>query len=318
MSVRYGDDDALIDLSLDVVAGERFAIMGPSGSGKSTLLRAIAGIVPSAGTITIAGEDVSSMPTHQRPIGLMFQDFALFPHMTVAENVAYGLRMQGVSGSERVDAATGLLSLVGLAGYGQRDPSSLSGGEQQRVALARTLAPQPKLLMLDEPLGSLDLALRERLLEHTRSLVEEVGVTTLYVTHDRGEAFAFADRLAVLIDGRVAAVGTPSDVWSGPGSVEVARLIGHPNVMDSFPGFEGPVSIPFDAVRLEPSGDVEGTIIDSIFDDGGYIVALAIEGADAPLHVKVDDPKPKGNRVSISIDEDKAIALEGDQTASAV
>jgi thiamine transport system ATP-binding protein len=310
LSVAYAGSDLLHDLDLNVDSGEKFAIMGPSGSGKSSLLRAIAGIIPSSGSIEIDGKDVTGLPTHERPIGLMFQDYALFPHMDVSGNVSYGLRMRGVLAAERMKRTSDLLERVGLAGFGGRDPMTLSGGEQQRVALARTLAPQPSLVMLDEPLGSLDLELRESLLEHTKSIVTEVGATTIYVTHDRGEAFAFADRVAILDQGSVAAIGTPSELWMNPKTVRVATLIGHPNVMDTgLHGFDTAVSIPTDAVRVDTNGDVKGVVEDSVFADGRFLVSVSIENVEAPIKFVSPVGIRIGEALTLSVDRSQVTAL---------
>ena len=217
LDVRFGDIEVLHDVNLAVGDGESVAVLGPSGSGKSTLLRAVAGLVPLAsGAITWDGADVTAVPTHKRGFGLMFQGYALFPHMDVAGNVGFGLRMAGIAPSEirnRVDTA---LHWVGLAGFGERAIVDLSGGEKQRVALARTLAPEPVLVMLDEPLGALDRALRERLMTETRQILTERGVTTLVVTHDREEADALSDRLALMRDGTIVQSGTLEDLLAHP------------------------------------------------------------------------------------------------------
>jgi thiamine transport system ATP-binding protein len=310
LTVTYGGADLLNNLDLSVESGERFAVMGPSGSGKSSLLRAIAGIIPSRGAIEIDGVDVADLPTHQRPIGLMFQDYALFPHMDVRSNISYGLRMQGVPAAERAERASDLLDRVGLTGFGGRDPMTLSGGEQQRVALARTLAPKPSLLMLDEPLGSLDLELREALLEHTKAIVTDLGATTIYVTHDRGEAFAFADRVAILDQGSVAAVGTPSELWANPGSVRVARLIGHPNVIDAgLHGFETAVSIPTDAIRLHSDGDINGAVKECVFTVGSFLVSVSIDDIGAPLKLISPTKIGIGEVLTLSVDHSQVTAL---------
>ncbi|MGI9642726.1 MAG: ABC transporter ATP-binding protein, partial [Acidimicrobiia bacterium] len=210
LSVTYGNHAALADVNLDVAQGERFAVMGPSGAGKSTLLRVLAGLEePTTGTVVVNDEDVTSTPAHERPVGLMFQDNALFPHMSVLDNVAYGLRMQGMSKELRAERAEALLDLVSLAGFEDRNPTSLSGGEQQRVALARTLAPGPSLVLFDEPLGAIDQTLKDDLLVELMSIVREVGTTSVYVTHDRIEAETFAEHMAILRAGRVVAEGTP-------------------------------------------------------------------------------------------------------------
>lgn len=213
--------------------GEVVALLGPSGCGKSTLLAIIAGLLAQdKGQVFWQGKDLAGTPPHQRGFGLMFQDYALFPHMRVRENVAFGLKMQGASPDEIDQVITRTLALVGLPGFGGRDVNTLSGGEQQRVALARSLAPQPGLLMLDEPLGSLDRALRSQLLEDLRGIIRATHQTTLYVTHDQEEAYSLADRVVVLQAGEVAQIGTPREIYQSPKSAFVARFVGLSNLIE--------------------------------------------------------------------------------------
>lgn len=219
---------------LDVPDRQVVSVLGPSGSGKSTLLRALAGLQRlEAGTITWDGRSLNSVAPHRRGFGLMFQDFALFPHKTVAGNVAFGLEMAGISPADTQTRVREALSWVGLAGFEARAVGRLSGGEQQRVALARAMAPRPRLLMLDEPLGSLDRVLRERLLLELRELFEERGMTALYVTHDHEEAFAVSDRLVLMQDGRPVQTGQPGEVWRRPASEWAARFLGFTNIVEA-------------------------------------------------------------------------------------
>ncbi|MFF9584293.1 ABC transporter ATP-binding protein [Streptomyces achromogenes] len=231
-TVRFGGRAVLDRVGLDVAEHEVVCVLGPSGSGKSTLLRAVAGLQPlDSGRVSLDGRDQNGVPAHRRDVGLMFQDHQLFPQRDVGANVAFGLRMHGVSRRER-DAEVGrLLDLVGLPGAARRAVAALSGGEQQRVALARALAPRPRLLMLDEPLGQLDRSLRERLVVELRELFGRLGTTVLAVTHDQGEAFALADRVVVMRDGRIAQSGTPVEVWQRPADAFVARFLGFENVV---------------------------------------------------------------------------------------
>ncbi|MFI1413941.1 ABC transporter ATP-binding protein [Streptomyces sp. NPDC020707] len=230
-TVRFGGRAVLDEVGLDVAEHELVCVLGPSGSGKSTLLRAVAGLQElDGGRVFLDGRDLDGVPAHKRGVGLMFQDHQLFPQRDVAGNVAFGLRMHGQSKQRQALRVGELLELVGLPGAQGRAVASLSGGEQQRVALARALAPRPRLLMLDEPLGQLDRSLRERLVVELRELFAELGTTVLAVTHDQGEAFALADRVVVMRDGRIAQSGTPLEVWQRPADAFVARFLGFENV----------------------------------------------------------------------------------------
>jgi len=230
----YPDGWALQDASFGVQTSETLCLLGPSGCGKTTLLRLLAGLErPDKGRVLLDGKDITSVPSHLRGFGLMFQEYALFPHKDVFGNVAFGLRMQGMSRdaiTSRVDSA---LRLVGLIGFEHRDVNQLSGGERQRVALARSLAPQPRLLMLDEPLGALDRALRERLMDDLPHILRRAGVTTITVTHDQEEAFALGDRVALMRDGRIVQTGTPEEVYRRPASAWSAQFLGLTNLLDA-------------------------------------------------------------------------------------
>lgn len=232
LSKSYGEKCALCDVSFQVEPGEIVAVLGPSGCGKSTLLSIIAGLEsPDQGEVAWNGLPLAGIPPHQRGFGLMFQDFALFPHRDVAENVAFGPKMQRLPESDIRQRVSQALELVGLPGFERRDVNTLSGGEQQRIALARALAPNPKLLMLDEPLGALDRTLRERLVEDLRSILRRSRQTALYVTHDQEEAFAIADRIVLLNAGKVEQIGEPQAIYYHPVSLFVARFLGMTNFL---------------------------------------------------------------------------------------
>ncbi len=228
----FGSTPVLRGIDLHIGDGEIVCILGPSGCGKTTLLRIIAGLDRlDSGEVLLNGENIQSVPTHKRGFGLMFQDFALFPHMDVAANVAFGLRMRRVPVAEQMKLVSHMLGLVGLSGFEKRDVARLSGGERQRVALARSLAPNPKLLMLDEPLGSLDAVLREELILELRHIIKELGLTAIYVTHDQHEAFAIADRIAVMNKGQVEQVDSPSQLYHRPSTQFVAQFLGLDNIV---------------------------------------------------------------------------------------
>jgi len=230
---RYGDLTAVNDVSIDVRDGELLALLGPSGSGKTTTLRMLAGFEkPSEGTISLAGEDVTYVPTHKRDTGMVFQDYALFPHMTVGENIEFGLKRQGFSGDEMYDRIAEVLRMVDLEGFVDRNPRNLSGGQQQRVATARAIAIKPEVLLMDEPLGALDKKLRDQLEVELTELQSELGITTLYVTHNQEEALTIADRIAVMNEGEIEQIAPPIEVYEQPATEFVADFIGDTNFLD--------------------------------------------------------------------------------------
>ncbi|MDQ6855226.1 MAG: ABC transporter ATP-binding protein [Actinomycetota bacterium] len=308
LEVRYGDTVALAGIDLAVADGEIVSVLGPSGSGKSTLLRAIAGLEPSAtGRVSWDGDDLTGVPPHRRQLGLMFQDHTLFPHRDVLGNVAFGLRMRGLARAQTETRARELLTLVGLAGYERRRVTELSGGEQQRVALARALAPAPRLLMLDEPLGSLDRALRERLMVELRELFTRLGLTSLYVTHDHDEAFALADRVVVMRDGRVEQLGAPVDVWKHPATEFVARFLGY-NVTDALGG--GRIGVRPDGVRIATDGSVTGVVTARTFRRDHFL--LEVKVADGPpLEVAATGARVPavGDAVRLAVDPEAVVPL---------
>src|SRR5919205_1729995 len=229
----YGDVVAVDGVYLDIERGEFFTLLGPSGSGKTTCLRMIAGFErPDDGSIELGGEDVSRLPPAERDVNTVFQDYALFPHMSVGENVAYGLKVKKVPKGDRELRVEEALAMVRLDGYGDRRPSQLSGGQRQRVALARALVNRPRVLLLDEPLGALDLKLREQMQLELKSLQRQLGITFVYVTHDQDEALTLCDRLAVFNDGRIEQIGKARDVYESPANRFVADFVGTSNVLD--------------------------------------------------------------------------------------
>ncbi|MBA3716945.1 MAG: ABC transporter ATP-binding protein [Actinobacteria bacterium] len=229
----YGDVLAVDRVDLEVGQGEFFTLLGPSGSGKTTTLRLIAGFErPDSGSIELGGVDVSSTPPYLRDVNTVFQDYALFPHMTVLENVAYGLRVKGIARAERRQKAEDALRMVRLEGYGARKPIQLSGGQRQRVALARAIVNSPRVLLLDEPLGALDLKLREQMQIELKSIQNSLGMTFLYVTHDQEEALTMSDRIAVFNEGRIEQIGSPEEIYEHPATEFVAGFVGVSNVLE--------------------------------------------------------------------------------------
>jgi len=233
VSRHFGEVKAVDQTDLEIRDGEFFSMLGPSGSGKTTCLRMIAGFDrPTAGNIYLYGQDVSNLPPYERDVNTVFQDYALFPHMSVGDNIAYGLMVKKVEKSERMKRVDEMLDLVKLAGYAGRKPSQLSGGQRQRVALARALINHPKVLLLDEPLGALDLKLRQQMQVELKSIQKRVGITFIFVTHDQEEALTMSDRIAVFNEGKIVQVGTPAEIYETPASPFVAGFVGTSNLID--------------------------------------------------------------------------------------
>ena len=233
MSKNYGEVQAVASVDLDIASGEFFTMLGPSGSGKTTTLRMIAGFEePDAGKVLLNGDEVTGVPPYDREVNTVFQDYALFPHMNVSENVEYGLKVEGVGKEERRKRAAEALEMVRLPEYGDRKPAELSGGQQQRVALARAIVNEPKVLLLDEPLGALDLKLREQMQIELKRIQGEVGITFIYVTHDQDEALTMSDRIAVFNEGRIEQVGTPTEIYEHPVNAFVANFVGVSNLIE--------------------------------------------------------------------------------------
>ena len=323
LTVRFGDVTAVDDLSISVETGEVVCVLGPSGCGKSTLLRVIAGLEePASGTISWEGENVTRLPVHRRGFGLMFQDYALFPHRSVAANVAFGLRMQSMPKAEIRQRVEDVLDRVGLAGLGDRGVGQLSGGQQQRVALARAIAPSPRLLMFDEPLGSLDRSLRERLVIELSEVLSALGITALYVTHDQEEALALADRVMVMNTGRLEQMGSPQEIWSRPRNEFTARFLGFNNLIRprhaqtlGWPAPEGPadgyVVYRPDGFEPDPNGAFVGVVRSRTYRGDHFLVKLQTAG-DTILEVVVRwQPVPEvGDELRLGIDVDSAFAVE--------
>lgn len=303
ISRSFGPTRAVQDVSFQLAPGEIVAVLGPSGCGKSTVLAIVAGLLaPDSGEVSWDGQSLVDTPAYRRDFGLMFQDFVLFPHRNVFENVAFGLQMDGLPPEEIRQRVSEALELVGLPGFERRDVNTLSGGEQQRIALARSLAPRPRLLMLDEPLGALDRALRERLVEDLRLILRRMRQTALYVTHDQEEAFVLADRVVLMNAGRVEQLGAPSELYNHPATEFVARFLGLDNLLPGQrgcdaagcwvdtalgrwpvqPGSPGAVTVLLrpDSVHLDSTGEcsLSGTVREVVFKGRSTRLELATNG----------------------------------------
>ena len=313
VSVAYDGVPAVIDASLTLEDGQVLAVLGPSGSGKSTLLRAVAGLEPvSAGRVSWDGTDLAGTPTHKRGFALMFQDGQLFGHLTVARNIGYALRLRRTpNAAARVRE---LLALVGLEGYGERLPATLSGGERQRVALARSLAVQPRLLLLDEPLSALDAGLRERLAHDLRDILRAAGTTALMVTHDQEEAFTVADRLAVMRAGRVVQQGEISAVWRAPADAQTALFLGYAKVLEGAPAAvllraaelpetDAAVAVRRSALLVAPAGPLSGTVVSARVTPEQIRLVVEVDGVgDLDAVARLDTHPAAGDRVSMVVD----------------
>ena len=320
-TVAFGARVALDAVDLQVADAEGIAVVGPSGCGKSTLLRAIAGLHPLiAGTIRRDGRDLAAVPPHKRGIGMMFQQHALFPHRDVASNVGFGLERSGVPADARRRTVARMLEMVGLAGFGARSVGDLSGGEQQRVALARALAPAPAVLLLDEPMGALDASLRHRLVRDLGLLIGELRLTVVAVTHDREEAFALADRIVVMDDGRVRQVGTPLELWRAPSDRRVVDLRRIGTAVSGtrtggvvrgawgsgvVPGPDGDVTLLVrpDAVVLDPAGEGRATVATAAFQGTSVELELVLDdGSTVRAQVPVHGAPERGAAVAFRIE----------------
>jgi putative spermidine/putrescine transport system ATP-binding protein len=319
LTKRYGDFAAVDGVDLDVAQGEFFTLLGPSGSGKTTTLRLIAGFaVPDAGTVELRGTEVGALPPYARDVNTVFQDYALFPHMTIGENVEYGLKIAKVEKAERRKRAAEALELVRLPQYEGRKPAQLSGGQRQRVALARAIVNRPKVLLLDEPLGALDLKLRQEMQVELKRIQGDVGITFVYVTHDQEEALTMSDRLAVFNEGKIEQVGVPAEVYEHPANAFVAGFVGVSNLLER----DGRrFTIRPEKVRVDPVGDgfhvEQGQIRDVAY--AGMITRYLVDlDAGGELQVvqqnletsSAEALEQKGRRVSIGWREEHTFGVE--------
>ncbi|MFO1400154.1 MAG: ABC transporter ATP-binding protein [Steroidobacteraceae bacterium] len=310
-------------MSLAIAPGEFFSMLGPSGSGKTTCLRLIAGFeTPDAGEVWLDGRDVSAVPPYRRDVNTVFQDYALFPHMSVAENVAYGLRVRGVGVPERTRRAAEALELVKLADFGARRPQQLSGGQKQRVALARALVNRPRVLLLDEPLGALDLKLREAMQVELKALQRQLGITFVYVTHDQGEALSMSDRVAVFDRGRIEQLAAPQELYLRPRTAFVARFVGSSNVFagglaERIAGRAAPFAVRPERIGVQapeaplPSGHLgcEGTLRDVQFHGATSRWQVEVDGTLLAAEPRDAVPPPAGSRVRLVWPEAAMAAL---------
>jgi putative spermidine/putrescine transport system ATP-binding protein len=286
----FGDVVAVDDIDLEIVEGEFFSLLGPSGSGKTTVLRMIAGFeLPTAGAVLLQGRDVSTLAPYDRDVNTVFQDYALFPHMSVLDNIEYGLKVKKVNKAERRQRAAEMLDAVRLGEYGHRRPSQLSGGQRQRIALARALVNKPKVLLLDEPLGALDLKLREEMQVELKSIQRDVGITFVFVTHDQGEALSMSNRIAVFNNGRIEQVGTPREIYDHPATSFVAGFVGTSNLLSAeqsqrLLGVAEPHSVRPERVRL-----VNQEIADAELAVAGSVTDIQYLGAECRVRVQLDD-----------------------------
>jgi putative spermidine/putrescine transport system ATP-binding protein len=323
----FGAVVALDRVSFEIAPGEFFALLGPSGSGKTTCLRLIAGFdQPDTGRVLLGGEDVTDTPPYARDVNTVFQDYALFPHMTVAENVAYGPRIRGEAARERAQRVGEMLELVRLGEFGGRRPHELSGGQKQRVALARALINRPKVLLLDEPLGALDLKLREEMQTELKGLQQRLGITFVFVTHDQGEALSMADHVAVFSDGRIEQLDTPRALYARPRTAFVARFVGSANVVhaglaDRLTGRADPFAIRPELIEIVTAGarPPDGSVVCE-----GLVLDVLYHGANSRCRVQVDDgtvltvdrpeaaaaPPEPGSRVRLAWRQEFAAPLE--------
>jgi putative spermidine/putrescine transport system ATP-binding protein len=305
----YGDVVAVDDVDLTVADGEFFTLLGPSGSGKTTTLRVIAGLErPDAGRVTLGGADITQQPPYARDVNTVFQDYALFPHMTVAENVGYGLKVKGMPRRERAAQVVEVLKMVRLDGYGDRKPVQLSGGQRQRVALARSIVNQPKVLLLDEPLGALDLKLRQEMQVFLKALQRDLGMTFIYVTHDQEEALTMSDHVAVFNEGRIEQVGSPSDVYARPATEFVAGFVGTSNILE-----RGGRRFSVRPERIEMNGHGEpATVADVVFVGAFTRILVDTEAGERLTIVTQNDGSTieRGARVHVSWRDQDAYEIQ--------
>ena len=327
LTKEFGAVTAVDHVDLEIAAGEFFSMLGPSGSGKTTVLRLIAGFEqPTNGTIELFGDDVTKRAPFDRDVNTVFQDYALFPHMSVLENVAYGLRVRGIGRRERLERARRALASVRLEQMGERRPAQLSGGQRQRVALARATVVQPKVLLLDEPLGALDLKLREQMQVELKQIQRDLGITFIFVTHDQEEALTLSDRIAVFNDGRIEQLGTPDELYERPTSRFVADFVGTTNLFDhdrsvAILGRDGhhsvrpeKMTVSHDGLTGEGVHNVPGTVVEAIYLGSGVRIVVDLDDGtrvtvlEQNVRGRAHDDE-RGDRVVVSWHDDDVVQL---------
>lgn len=308
LSRSFGNVKAVDGVDLDIFSGEFLTLLGPSGSGKTTVLRMIAGFEkPDSGSIHLGGKDVAQLPPYERDVNTVFQDYALFPHMDVLSNIEYGLRVQGIEKGQRKSRAERALAQVRLEGFGDRKPAQLSGGQRQRVALARALVNKPSVLLLDEPLGALDLKLREQMQIELKELQREVGITFVFVTHDQEEALTMSDRIAVFNQGKIEQLGTPREIYESPGTPFVSEFVGQTNRI-SLAGRQvnlRPEFITISTSSVAGDRSMSGILRDAIFVGAITRYLVDAENGDTVVSTNAIGQLEVGNRVRLSWESKK-------------
>jgi putative spermidine/putrescine transport system ATP-binding protein len=311
----FGQTTVVKGVSFAFDKGEFISLLGPSGCGKTTILRMIAGFeTPSSGSIEVDGKDITHLRPNQRQLGMVFQAYALFPNLNVADNIGFGLKVAGMPREERRARVTDMLRLIGLSGYEKRFPYEMSGGQQQRVALARAIAPRPRLLLLDEPLSALDAKIRVSLREEIRSIQRELGITTVFVTHDQEEALSISDRVVVMNAGSIEQLGTPHDIYNRPASRFAATFVGHLNALPAA-AFGADRAIRPELISLAPRPDTDVTLTGTVSEIGflGSVLRLRVDVDGTPLSIDTFNanavPPARGDKVTLHLAKKDVLAL---------
>jgi putative spermidine/putrescine transport system ATP-binding protein len=315
LTKAYGGNQVVKGVSFGFAKGEFISLLGPSGCGKTTILRMIAGFeTPTSGSIHVDGKDITGLRPNQRQLGMVFQAYALFPNLNVGDNIGFGLKVAGMPREERRARVEEMLTLIGLAGYDKRFPYELSGGQQQRVALARAIAPRPRLLLLDEPLSALDAKIRVSLREEIRAIQRELGITTVFVTHDQEEALSISDRIVVMNAGHIEQLGTPHDIYNRPATRFAATFVGHLNTLPAA-RFGADRAIRPELISLTPRPDTDTTLVGTVSDIGflGSVLRLRVDVEGTPLSIDTFNanlsPPQRGDQVTLHLAARDVLAL---------